>query len=66
MERKVGEIFEYNGVVLKVEEQTPETKHPCDGCFLSNNVDSCIKQTLVDCQGIYRYDNKDVIFKLVE
>lgn len=68
MERKIGEVFELDGVKLRVEEAV-DAGTPCDFCFLSNKWDwlcgiydtkegSCCKED--------RLDNTDVIFTEVK
>lgn len=60
MERKIGEVFEFEGKKLKVEKATLGY---CDGCYLSDG--NCIKyrNTTGECVNNYRSDETDVIFK---
>lgn len=64
MERKVGEVFECDGVKLRVEEET----FLCQGCYFSRNTSkkctSC-KRIIGECQSFDRGDS-GVIFKKVE
>lgn len=62
MERKVGDIFEYDGVKLRVEEET----RMCDGCFFkcSSKCDESA-QKRGECQSASRSD-VGVIFVKVE
>ena len=66
MERKIGEMFSYNGTKLEVVEQSNETENVCDGCyFKSNFMFLCYKNNEItgECCDIRRTDKKDVIFK---
>lgn len=60
-ERKVGEVFEYQGKKLRVEEIK---NGGCDGCFFDGQLPSfCNKLTLAGhCESEYRTDKKEVIF----
>lgn len=58
MERKVGEIFEYNGVKLITIEN-----NSCEGCFFNNRDICTIGNRLLLCSSIFRKDNKNVIFR---
>ena len=61
MERKVGEVFDYNGVTLITIEN-----NSCEGCFF-NDGNICTRETeLIFCSAGYRNDNKNVIFKKME
>ena len=61
MERKVGEVFKYNGVTLITIEN-----NSCEGCFF-NDGNICTRETeLIFCSAGYRNDNKNVIFKEME
>ena len=64
MERKIGEIFECDGVRLRVE---PEV-HMCSGCYFSSNLDkwcNLYKSIRGACQKASRSD-RGVIFKKVK
>lgn len=63
MERKVGDIFEYDGVKLRVEEET----RICDGCFFkcSSKCDESI-QKRGECQSASRSDVGVVFVKVEE
>lgn len=58
-ERKVGEIFEYEGKKLKVEEKVSSD---CYGCFFDEQHIPCSKNTLGYCGSEFRTDKKEVIF----
>ncbi len=56
-ERKIGEIFNFHGVVLQVY----EAKDRCKGCFFENcPLSLCLHQP---CISIGRKNKKDIIFK---
>lgn len=58
MEKRIGEVFKYNGVTLITIEN-----NSCEGCFF-NNKDICtIGNRLLLCSSIFREDNKNVIFR---
>lgn len=64
MERKVGEIFDFNGVKLQVKDTVHETS--CNGCYFNgsickNNETRYINQT-GECFQPCRNDGKNVIF----
>ena len=63
MERKIGEIFEYNGEWYQCVEQ-PEKydKTVCNLCDF-HGIGNC---ELDRCSGTYRSDKKDVVFKKLE
>ena len=68
MERKIGEMFSYNGTTLKTVEQS-DTENVCNGCyFKSNFMFLCYKNNEItdECCDIRRIDKKDVIFKEVK
>lgn len=61
MERKVGEVFKYNGVTL-----TTIENDSCEGCFF-NDGNICTREAkLILCSPMFRKDNKNVIFKEME
>ena len=60
MERKVGEIFEYNDKKLKVVETE---NFSCHGCYFLDLRYKCHQQL---CMRFIRKDKKNVVFKLVE
>ena len=63
MERKIGEIFEYNGEWLQCVEQPKKyDKTVCAICSFQGN-GNC---ELDRCSGTYRSDKKSVIFKKLE
>lgn len=63
MERKIGEIFEYNGAWLQcVEQPKIYDKTVCAICAFQGN-GNC---ELDRCSGTYRSDKKSVIFKKLE
>lgn len=64
MERKVGEVFDFNGVMLQVKDTGH--KASCNGCHFNksictNNETRYIYQT-GECFLPYRTDDKNVIF----
>lgn len=56
-ERKVGEIFEYQGKKIRVEESSG-----CDGCFFKGRCSSLRKEAIGHCEFDCRTDDKAVIF----
>ena len=60
MERKVGEVFEFEGRKLKVEKAKPNS---CTGCGLLN--ENCFDKRAItgECVDEFRDDETDVIFK---
>ena len=61
MERKLGEVFEVDGVALRVVEASDTFS--CDGCyFLTNEQNVCGFQNCLRCE---RTDNKSVKFVMV-
>ena len=62
MERKVGEIFTYNGKTYKVVEV--EIDEECKGCAFEFS--SCCMSLLGDCSPTYRTDGASVIFKEIK
>ena len=65
MERKIGEIFEYNGEWL----QCVEGETICSECDLRNIIcqrDTSINNPFKECSGNYRTDKKNIIFKKLE
>lgn len=62
MERKIGGIFEFEGVKLQVVEACDTFS--CDGCyFLSNEQNMCKFQKCLKCE---RNDWESVVFQFVE
>ena len=61
MERKIGEIFTYNGKTYQVVEV--ETDEECKGCAFEFS--SCCMSFLGDCSPTHRTDNTSVSFKLI-
>lgn len=57
-ERKIGEVFDYEGKKLKVE----EFKSGCDGCFFDGQCRKCKKEITGSCGSSIREDGKNVIF----
>ena len=64
MERKVGEVFEYDGKKLQVIEDPFEV---CDECYFAKEND-CIKfcEITGKCTNIKRKDKRNVIFKEIK
>ena len=60
MERKLGEVFEYNNVKLQVIEQ--KDGFSCNDCYFLNGID-CNEQL---CLRMDRHDRKSVIFKEIK
>ena len=61
MEKRIGEVFEYNGVTL-----TTIENDSCEGCFF-NDGNICTREArLILCSPMFRKDNKNVIFKEME
>ena len=62
MERKLGEVFDVNGVKLQVVEAYDTFS--CDGCyFLGSEQNMCKFQKCLKCE---RNDWKSVVFQFVE
>ena len=55
MERKIGEVFEFNGVRLQAVEAKDLT---CNSCYFSN-----YKCCYIKCMPLERKDKKNVMFK---
>ena len=61
MERKVGEVFTYNGKTYQVVESIR-----CNGCAFNRSVKcSTIREPLGSCDSIKRKDGINVVFKLI-
>ena len=61
MERKLGEVFEVDGVKLQVVEASDT--YSCDGCYLLDNEKNvCGFQNCLRCE---RNDGKSVVFQIV-
>lgn len=61
MYRKVGEIFEYNGNTLIVNEATHST---CDGCYFEEEDVDCYMEIEIGACSIHlREDQKSIIFR---
>ena len=63
MEKKIGEIFEHNGVTLITIE---DKNNSCKGCFFSGGTRCAAGDSEIFCSASCRDDNKNVIFKEVE
>lgn len=61
-ERKIGEVFDYDGKKLRVE----EFKSYCVGCFFDGQCSKTIKETTGACGSSIREDGKNVIFAEVQ
>ena len=57
IERKIGEVFEYQGKKIRVEES-----NGCDGCFFKGRCSSLRKEVIGHCEFDCRTDDKAVIF----
>lgn len=70
MERKIGEIFEYNGEWYQCVECTHGIVDVCKGCSFYTTEGLCSQgindNILGHCGHIYRVDDKNVIFKKLE
>ena len=60
MEYKIGEVFELDGVKLKVEREVLG----CDGCYFS--VDNCLNVERDSCTDLFRTDAQNIIFTEVK
>lgn len=60
-ERKVGEIFEFEGVKLQVVE-TDEYNHSCKGCYFHYSCSGCGSAL---CTKNDRSDHKEIIYKKI-
>lgn len=57
-ERKIGDVFDYEGKKLRVE----EFRSDCVGCFFDGQCSKTIKETTGACGSSIREDGKNVIF----
>lgn len=68
MERKVGEVFDFNGVKLQVKDIG--NKACCDGCCFDKPEHKCfdahISGRIGVCSRLFRSDGKHVIFVKVK
>ena len=62
MERKIGEVFELDGVKLRVE----KGEYLCDGCSLFDIECINLRSIRGDCNKVHRKDKTDVIFTEVK
>ena len=64
MERKIGDVFELDGVKLRVE----KAESWCEGCYLSDIYMECtdLRNIRGDCSEVHRTDNTDVVFTEVK
>jgi hypothetical protein len=60
---KVGRVFGYKGVTLKVSKYKNDSPIYCEGCYFRDR-ENC-NDVEVDCLGINRMDELDVIFEKV-
>ena len=65
MERKVGDVFDYKGIKLQVNESHFSS---CAGCFFNHHLFACDREYFVtgSCLCFMRTDDKNVIFVEVE
>ena len=63
MERKIGEVFEYEGKKLQVKENHI---YSCDGCFFNGHCEHSSNPIIGLCEKDQREDEKDVIFVEVQ
>ena len=61
MERKLGEVFEYNNAKLQVIEN--KDGFCCNDCYFLNEGIDCYEQS---CLKMYRHDRKSIIFKEIK
>ena len=61
MDKKIGEVFQYNGVTLITIENDS-----CEGYFFNDGNIFTRETELIFCSAGYRNDNKNVIFKKME
>lgn len=59
MERKIGEIFQYGEVTLKVVKE-----ESCGKCYF-NNLLSCANEKPDYCTAEYREDQNEIYFELI-
>ena len=65
MERKIGEIFEYNGAWYQcVKDDYPFNCNEC--CFYNRGDKKCSEELTGYCSSGYRSDGKEIIFKKLE
>ena len=68
MERAIDEIFDFKGVMLKVEDIGKSVN--CNGCYFDESGRNCLDAYnavyIGYCNGKYRIDGKNVIFVEVE
>lgn len=64
IKRQIGEIFEYNGIKLRVEKTQKIGR--CDGCYFESCLHSCAESIPVRGLCVDVTKNMDVIFKKVE
>lgn len=60
MERKIGEIFEYNGVKLRVEKEI----RACNGCYFKNLICDTYRSIRGECQSASRSDGGIIFVKI--
>ena len=64
MERAVGEVFDFNGVKLQVQDAGYKTF--CNGCYFDKSKYICFDSHIPGCRGfclgMIRNDGKNVIF----
>ena len=67
MERKVGDVFNFNGIKLKV---MRTNNRLCDGCHFEQFDNKCWQINGIEdtglCSGRFRSDKNDVIFVRVK
>ena len=64
MERAIGEVFELDGVKLRVD----EAEYWCEGCYLYDNHEDCtdVSELRGGCGYYSRSDKQNVIFTEVK
>lgn len=66
MERKIGEVFDFNGVSLQVVET--KGKPSCQGCYFDDSEFGCVTREFINkIKSCYegRSDKNSVIFKKI-
>jgi hypothetical protein len=65
MERKLGEVFEFEGKKLKA---VKSSNGSCKKCYFNNRLTACgkISENFKNCSEQYREDSKNIVFKEVE
>lgn len=62
MERKIGEVFKFEGQWLKVQEEEKGIDNLCEGCFLEKKDCARFRSFIGECTRSKRSDEKGVVF----